>query len=306
MSTGPRDRVRDIAQARELMARSQREHFAVGAFNVDNHETLVAIVRAAAAKRAPVLVELSHGEVGVIGLANMRSLVDNYRAEYGVEIYINLDHSPSVEAAMAGIDAGFEFIHIDYSSAFRDATDAQIIRATRTVVDYAARTSGALVESEPHYFAGSSTVHRETIDYAAVRATFSDPESARAFVSSTGVDTFAAAIGNLHGRYPVPKRLDLELLRRIRIALDVNLSLHGGSGIPEQELADAARLGVSKINVNSDLRYAYRTALERELAAHPDEFAVAKLIGPVIRAVQDIVERRIDVYGAAGKARGGV
>ena len=83
------------------------------------------------------LVEVSHAEADVIGLANMRSLVDNYRAEYGVEMYINLDHSPSVEAAKAGIDAGFEFIHIDYSQAHEYATDEQIIAATRAVVDYA-------------------------------------------------------------------------------------------------------------------------------------------------------------------------
>jgi hypothetical protein len=102
----------NIERARELMRRSRREHFAVGAFNVDNQETLLAIVRAARAKEAPVLVEVSHDEVSMIGLANIRSMVDNYRAEYGVEVYVNLDHSPSVEAAKAGIDAGFEFTHI--------------------------------------------------------------------------------------------------------------------------------------------------------------------------------------------------
>src|ERR1700760_2868812 len=120
----------NIERARELMRRSRREHFAVGAFNVDNQETLLAIVRAAQAKQAPVLVEVSHGEVAVIGLANMRSMVDNYRAEYGVEVYVNLDHSPSVEAAKAGIDAGFEFIHTDYSQANRNATEEEIIEAT--------------------------------------------------------------------------------------------------------------------------------------------------------------------------------
>jgi fructose-bisphosphate aldolase, class II len=125
----------NIERARELMRRSRSEHFAVGAFNVDNQETLLAIVRAAQAKRAPVLVEVSHDEVSMIGLANIRSMVDNYRAEFGVEIYVNLDHSPSVEAAKAGIDAGFEFIHIDYSQANRDATEADIIAATAEVVD---------------------------------------------------------------------------------------------------------------------------------------------------------------------------
>jgi fructose-bisphosphate aldolase, class II len=291
-----------IQKARELMERSRRERFAVGAFNVDNQETLVAIARAAQAKSSPVLVEVSQGEVDAIGLANLRDLVDNYRAELGVEMYVNLDHSPSVEAAKAGIDAGFEFIHIDLSQAKRDATDDEIIAATREVVAYA-RTTGALVESEPHYFGGSSNVHTEDIDYEEVRKTFSTPEGARAFVDATGIDTFAAAVGNLHGRYPVPKLLDLELLQRIRDAIGGYISLHGGSGTPGHFFTSAAEIGVSKINLNSDMRYAYRTTLERQLRDHPDEYAVVRLMEPVIRAVQDVVEEHIDLYGSAGKAQ---
>lgn len=110
-------------------------------------------------------------------------------------MYINLDHSPTVEAAKAGIDAGFEFIHIDYSQANRDAREDEIVAVTREVVEYAARTTGALVESEPHYFAGSSDVHDTAIDYDEIRKTFSTPEGARAFVAATGIDTFAAAVG---------------------------------------------------------------------------------------------------------------
>jgi fructose-bisphosphate aldolase, class II len=296
---------RNIVSARELMARSRAERFAVGAFNVDNQETLLAIVRAAQAKNAPVLVELSHSEAQVIGLANMRSLVDNYRREFGIEMYVNLDHSPSVEAAKAGIDAGFEFVHIDYSQAKKDATDAEIIAATRAVVEYAGQTTQALIESEPHYFAGSSNVHKEPIDYEKIRATFSTPEGAHAFVEATGIDTFAAAIGNLHGRYPVPKQLDIGLLERIRAAVDVNISLHGGSGTPGHYFKEAAHAGVSKINLNSDLRYAYRTTLERQLAERPDEYAIVRLIGPVIDAVQKVVEEHIDLFGSTGKARAG-
>jgi fructose-bisphosphate aldolase, class II len=291
-----------IQKARELMERSRRERFAVGAFNVDNQETLVAIARAAQAKSSPVLVEVSQGEVDAIGLANLRDLVDNYRAELGVEMYVNLDHSPSVEAAKAGIDAGFEFIHIDLSQAKRDATDDEIIEATREVVAYA-RTTGALVESEPHYFGGSSNVHTEDIDYEEIRKTFSTPEGARAFVDATGIDTFAAAVGNLHGRYPVPKQLDLDLLGSIRDAIGGYISLHGGSGTPGHFFASAAEIGVSKINLNSDMRYAYRTTLERQLRDHPDEYAIVRLMGPVIRAVQDVVEEHIDLYGSAGKAQ---
>jgi fructose-bisphosphate aldolase class II len=293
----------NIRGARELMARSRSERFAVGAFNVDNQETLVAIARAAQAKSSPVLVEVSQGEVDAIGLANMRAMVDNYRAELGVEMYVNLDHSPTVETAKAGIDAGFELVHIDYSHGKHDASDDEIIAATREIVAYAKATTGALIESEPHYFGGSSNVYTEEIDYAEVRKTFSTPAGAQAFVAATGIDTFAAAVGNLHGRYPVPKVLDLDLLQQIRDAIDVNISLHGGSGTPGHFFQGAARIGVSKVNINSDLRYAYRTTLERQLRDNPEEYAIVRLIGPIIRAVQDVVEQRIDLFGSAGKAR---
>ena len=283
------------------MQRSRQQHFAVGAFNIDNQETLIAVCRAAQNKKSPVLVEVSDGEVKAMGLDNIRDMVDNYRAEYGVEIFINLDHSPSVEAAKRGVDAGFEFIHIDISQANHDATDDEIIRDTREVVEYATFT-GALVEAEPHYFAGSSNVHTETIDYEEIKKTFSTPEGAKHFVEATGIDTFAAAVGNLHGKYPVPKELDLELLQHIRDAIDCNISLHGGSDTPGHYFEEAARIGVSKVNNNSDLRYAFRKTLEKVLAENPNEYAVVKLMPEVYEAVQKVVEEKIDTFGSAGKA----
>lgn len=292
----------NCAKARETMERARKEHFALGAFNLDNQETLRAVAQAARLKNAPVLVEVSQGEVDALGLENVRDMVDNYKAILGIEMYVNLDHSPSVEAAKAGIEAGFEFIHIDISQAQHDATEEEIIRATREVVEYA-KLTGALVESEPHYFGGSSNVHDEKIDYQEIRKTFSTPKGARHFVRQTGIDTFAAAVGNLHGKYPVPKKLDLELLSQIREALDCNISLHGGSGTPGHYFVDAVKIGVTKININSDMRYAYRKTLEKVLADDPTEYAVVKLMPEVIAAVQKVVEAKIDSFGSAGKAR---
>ena len=283
------------------MQRSRQQHFAVGAFNIDNQETLIAVARAAQKLQAPVLVEVSDGEVKAMGLENVRDLVDNYREEYGVEMYLNLDHSPTVDDCKRAIDAGYEFIHIDISQANHDATEEEIIEKTKEVVEYAQFT-GALVESEPHYFGGSSNVHTETIDYEEIKKTFSTPEGAKAFVEATGIDTFAAAIGNLHGKYPVPKELDLELLQRIRETIQCQISLHGGSGTPLHFFEDAAKIGVSKININSDMRYAFRTTLEKVLADHPDEYAIVKLMPEVYEAVQAVVEEKIQAFGSAGKA----
>lgn len=284
------------------MAQARAEHWAFGAFNLDDEATLKAVVQAAAKKQAPVLVEVSQGEVDDIGLDNVRDMVDNFKYQYGVEIYVNLDHSPSVEAAKDGIEAGFEFIHIDVSQANHEASEEDIANATREVVEYA-RLTGALVESEPHYFGGSSNVHAEEIDFEEIKKTFSTPEGARQFVESTGIDTFAAAVGNLHGKYPVPKVLDLELLKQIREAIDCNISLHGGSGTPGHYFRDAVQIGVTKVNINSDMRYAYRTTLEKILADNPNEYSVAKLINKeVIAAVQEVVESKIDDFNSSGKA----
>ena len=288
--------------AREAFARARQEHFALGAFNLDNQETLIAVTRAAVSKKAPVLVEVSQGEVEALGLDNVRDLVDNYKADYGVEMYINLDHSPTVEDAIAGIKAGFECIHIDISQAKHDASDEEIIEGTKKVVA-AAKETGALVEAEPHYFGGSSNLHTEKIDYDEIRKTFSTPGSAKAFVDSTGIDTFAAAIGNLHGHYPVPKVLDLELLKEIRAALGCNISLHGGSGTPSHYFIEAVKIGVTKININSDMRIAYRETLEKVLKENKTEFAVVKLMGKVIEEVQKVVESKIDNFNSTGKAR---
>lgn len=294
--------IRDnTTRARHLMQRSRQQHFAVGAFNIDNQDTIIAVAKAAQKLNSPILMEVTHDEIEAMGADNVRDLVDNYKHEYGIEVYVNLDHSPTVESAKRGIDAGFEFIHIDLSQSNHEATDEQIIAATREVVEYA-KFTGALVESEPHYFGGSSNLHTENIDYEEIRKTFSTPESAKAFVDATGIDTFAAAIGNLHGKYPVPKELDLELLQRIRDTLDCQISLHGGSDTPGHFFVDAARIGVSKVNVNSDLRYAFRTGLEKVLADNPDQYAVVKLMEPVREAVQAVVEEKIQSFGSAGKA----
>jgi fructose-bisphosphate aldolase class II len=290
--------------ARQTMANAREQRFAVGAFNIDNQETLIAVCKASQKMHAPVMVEVSHGEVEAMGLYNVRDMVDNYKREFGIEIYVNLDHSPSVESAKAGIDVGFEFIHIDISQADHNASDDQIINATLEVVNYA-KFTGAIVESEPHYFGGSSNVHKEAFDYDDIKKTFSTPNGAKSFVKETGIDTFAAAIGNLHGSYPVPKQLDIGLLNRIHKALpsDVNISLHGGSGTPGHFYEEAVKHGVTKINVNSDMRRAFRDTLEKVLKENPDEYAVVKLMPEVYQAVQLVVESKLHSYNSIGKAR---
>lgn len=301
MSLSIREIRDNCLRARHLMQRSRQQRFAVGAFNIDNQETLIAVARAAQAKNSPVLIEVSQGEVEAMGLENVRDLVDNYKAEYGIEAYINLDHSPTVEDCKRAIDTGYEFIHIDISQANHDATLEEITAKTKEVVEYA-KFTGALVEAEERYFMGSSNLHKEAIDYEEVKKWNTKPDEIKSFVEATGIDTAAVQIGNLHGLYPVPKELDLDLLKEIREAIQCQISLHGGSGTPLHYFEEAARIGVSKININSDMRYAFRTTLEKVLEEDPEEFAVVKLMDAVKTAVQKVVEEKIDAFGSANKA----
>ena len=287
-------------RARALMRRTRTERFAVGAFNADNVETLRAICRAAQVCAAPVLIELSQTEVEAIGLANARAVLDNEIAELGIEAYLNLDHAPSLEAGIEAIDAGFEFVHLDCFQRNPDAREDAITEETRQLVAYA-RTTGALVEGEMQYLRGRSTLHREAIDPTIIAASVSDPERARRFVARTGVDTFAIGIGNVHGRYPERTRLRFDALKSVRDAIDVNISVHGGSNTSNRDYRAMARSGVSKINVNSDIRFAYRTALESEFATHREEYATVKLMGPVLDAVQRVVENKICAFGSLGR-----
>jgi fructose-bisphosphate aldolase class II len=292
---------RNTSRARQLLLRSRQQKFAIGAFNIDSQDILISILGAATKLKAPVIINLSAGEAKAIGLENARDLIDNYKAELGVEAYLNLDHSPSVALSKEAIDAGFEFVHIDISQADHGASEDEIRKKTKKVTEYA-RFTGAIVESEPHYFAGSSNLHTEEIDYEEIKKTFSTPQGAFDFAYTTDIDIFAASVGNLHGNYAVPKQLDLPLLESICNKLSCAVSLHGGSGTPLFYFEEAAKLGVSKINVNTDLRIAFRRALEKALKDNPDEYAVMKLMPEVHAAVQAVVEEKIEAFGSSGKA----
>lgn len=281
-----------------LLERTLTQGFAVGAFNVDNIEIFKAICQAAKNKNSPVLVEVSENEIEFMGRDNMRDLVDNAKRDYGIEMYLNLDHGPSLEAAFKAIDAGYEFIHIDVSK----TTDLeQNIKITKEVVEYA-HSKGAVVESEMEYFRGSSTVHNEGIDYDEIKKHFTVPAKALDFIKRTGIDTFAASIGNLHGLYNVPKILDIDLLQEIRHTIGGYISLHGGSGTPDHYFKKAVSAGVSKININSEMRKAYRDNLEKVLKNNPHEYAINKIEDPAIEAVQEVVEHHMDIFGSSGKA----
>lgn len=288
--------------AYDWFLKAQTEGWAIGAFNVDNLEILKAICLAGKNKKSPVMLEFSPGEVGYFGLKNIVDLVVNAREEYGVPILLNLDHGKKVEDCLSAIgQAGFDDVHFDGS----DLELEKNIENVKKVVEAAHLPAGrqVLVEGEIDKIPGASEVHDQDLDLELVKKSYTDPQKAAKFIQETGIDIFAAFFGNVHGTFPNQPDLDFGLLKRIRLAVqNVFLSLHGGSGIPADQVKEAIKVGkIVKINVNTELRQAYRDALVEKLGESPTEYVVYKMMPDVILAVAAVVESKIEVFGSAGR-----
>lgn len=290
--------------ARNWFDKARKEQFAIGAFNIDSLEIFKAVVMAAQAKKSPVMVEFSSGEVGYFGLENIVEMVRNARREAAIPILLNLDHGKPKEAVLKAVNLsgegeGFDDVHFDGS----DLEFEKNMSETKEIVE-GAHKKGILVEGEIDKVAGSSEVHTEEIDLEKLKEFYTKPEKAKEFVAQTGVDIFSPVFGNMHGTFSVEADLDLELLAKIKEALgETLLAMHGGSGIAAVQVKEAIKVGgIVKINVNTELRTTYKEALEEKLGEKPDEYKIYDLMPDVIRTVAAVVEDKIDVFGSAGKA----
>ena len=291
-----------MVRALSYFQKAKQEHFAIGAFNAASIETLKAIVGAAKNLQAPVMIEASQGEINFFGLKEMVATVRAMEEDYQVPIMLNLDHAPDYESCKAALDAGFDYLHLDGSRLPYEEN----IEQTKKIVEEA-HEKKVLVEGEIDNIniKGAASADLRDIDIETVRGeeVYTDPERAADFVTRTEVDTFAVFVGNVHGLYSQPKNLNLALLERISEILPGKyLSLHGGSGIPDQDIKGAINLGVVKINVNSELRVAFRDKLKEVLnRSEESEVAIYKFMPEAIEAVQRIVEEKIKLFGNANK-----
>lgn len=282
--------------AKDYLDKARQDHFAIGAFNAANIETIKAVIAAAKNLRAPIIIEASHGEVEYIGGRNFVSLIRNAREDTGLPIFANLDHAPTFEAAVQGITWGFDLIHFNGSALPYDKN----IEESKKIADLA-HQKNILVETELDTIPGGSSVHPMTAEEELAVTKMTDPNQAEEFVRETGTDTLAASFGSIHGLYQTRKHLDLERLKQIREKTICFLSLHGGSDMREEQVRQAIARGVVKINVNSELRLAFRTTLEKVLTENK-ELAIYKIMPPVIAAVSKVVETKITLFGSANQA----
>lgn len=282
--------------ALEILTKAKNEGWAMGAFNAGNIEILKAILLGAQNQHSPVIIETSAGEAEHFGIENFLDIVENFRQETNLPILTNFDHGPGLEECQGAIEAGYNLVHFDGS----DLPYEENVKITKALVDQA-RQQGVLLEAEIDKILGDSKAHQEQAESVQATGNYTDPEKAVDFVTQTGVDILAVFIGNLHGVYPSPPRLNLELLKILAQKLPCFLSLHGGSGLLEDEVKKAIQVGkIVKININTELRLAFRQTLENVLRGS-DEVAIYKIMPPVIAAVQKVVEEKIQLFGSGGK-----
>lgn len=281
-------------KAKDLLTKARTKGVAIGAFNVSNVETFKAVTQAAQKLKSPILVEASPGEAEHVGVHQLVALARTYEDQIQLPVILNLDHGDSVENIFKAIDAGFDYVHYDGSK----FPFEENLKNASLVVEKAHK-KGVLVEGEIDHIQGSSADHtkEKTSDYAKPEL-FTKPEKAKEFVEKTGIDVFASFIGNLHGVYSEQKHLNLELLKKIAGLLpDTFLSLHGGSGIFDEDVRNAIKVGVVKVNVNSELRIAYKLTLQDELSK-TNEIASYKYTKRAIEEMQKVVEYKMKLFGS--------
>ena len=319
-----------LVTSKEMFEKAYNGGYAIGAFNVNNMEIIQGITEAAAELKAPLILQVSKGARAYANRTYLKKLVEAAVIETGLPIVLHLDHGDSFELCKSCIEDGFTSVMIDASS----KPFAENIEITRKVVEYA-HDHGVVVEAELGTLAGIE----DDVKVASHEASYTRPEEVEEFVAKTGCDSLAIAIGTSHGAYkfkpeqctrneqgilvPPPLRFDVleEVSKRLPgfpIVLHGSSSVpqdyvkmindHGGKmpnaiGVPEEQLRQAARLSVCKINIDSDLRLAMTGTIRQFMDEHPDKFDPREYLKPARANIKELVRHKlVDVLGCAGKA----
>ena len=281
---------------RDYIADAERKEVAISHFNISNLEALHAVCEAAKELNLPVVIGVSEGEREFVGIHEAVALVKMYREVYHQPVFLNADHTYSVDGVKKAIDAGFDAVIFDGVK----LSPEENILATRECVLYA-RNSGrdVLVEAELGNIGQSSKILDKIPDGVATDDKFlTTPEQAKDFVEKTGVDLLAPAVGNMHGMLSKGKnpKLNIERISEIRKASGVPLVLHGGSGTSDEDLQSAIKAGISTIHINTEIRIAFVEALKKSLKENKKEIAPYKIMQPTIEAIKDVVLSRMKLF----------
>ena len=307
-----------LVTTKEMFKKSIEEHFAIGAFNVNNMEIIQGIVDAAAENKAPVILQASSSAIKYARVPYLRKMIEAALEEHPeVPLALHLDHGPDFETCKMCVDNGFTSVMFDGSKYDFEEN----IRLTKEVVDYA-HSHGVVVEAELGTLAGVE----DDVNVAENDAMYTDPMQAKEFVLRTGCDSLAIAIGTSHGAYKFKgdARLRFDILEKVKELLpDMPIVLHGAStvipelveqcnkyganlpgakGVPDEILHEASLRGVSKINVDTDLRLAMTAEIRKVFSEEPEAFDPRKYLTPARERVKETVSHKIrDVFGSANR-----
>ncbi len=307
-----------LVTTKEMFEKSMKEHFAIGAFNVNNMEIIQGIVDAAAKENSPVILQASSSAIKYARIPYLRKMIEAALEEHDIPLVLHLDHGPDFETCKMCIDNGFTSVMIDGSKYDFEEN----VALTKKVVDYA-HSKGVVVEAELGKLAGIE----DDVNVAASDAMYTDPEQAREFVERTGCDSLAIAIGTSHGAYKFKgeAKLRFDILHKVKELIpNTPIVLHGAStvipelvelcnnnggnipgakGVPDEILHQASLEGVSKINVDTDLRLAMTGAIREVFNNDPAVFDPRKYMAPARDLIEKTVSHKIrDVFGSSNKA----
>ena len=307
-----------LVTTKDMFEKSMKEHFAIGAFNVNNMEIVQAIVKAAADENSPIILQASSSAIKYAGIEYLKKMIESALDEYDIPLALHLDHGPDFETCKMCIDNGFSSVMIDGSKYDFEEN----IALTRKVVEYA-HSKGVVVEAELGKLAGIE----DDVNVSASDAMYTDPDQAKEFVDRTSCDSLAIAIGTSHGAYKFKgeAKLRFDILANVKQKLpNTPIVLHGAStvipelvemcnkyggdipgakGVPDEILHEASISGVSKINVDTDLRLAMTAAIRKTCAEDPAVFDPRKYLGDARTLIEEVVKHKIkDVFGSSNKA----
>lgn len=305
--------------SKEMFEKALKNHYAIGAFNVNNMEIIQGITEAAARENSSLILQVSSSAIKYANPAYLIKMVEAAMETTGIDICLHLDHGADFETCKSCINMGFTSVMIDGSKYSLEKN----IQITKEVVDYA-HSKGVVVEAELGKLAGVE----DAVKVSSADATYTDPEEACAFVEKTNVDSLAVAIGTSHGAYKFQgtPELDIDRLKKIhQLIPNTPLVLHGASsvpselvntcnryggqipgaqGVPEEVLREAARYGICKINTDTDIRMAMTAAIREYFATNPSDFDPRKYLSPARDLIRELVSHKIkNVMGSSGSAQ---
>ena len=307
-----------LVTTKNMFEKSIAEKFAVGAFNINNMEFVQGIMDAAAEENAPVILQTSSSAIKYARIPYLKKMIEAGLEEHDIPVALHLDHGPDFETCKLCVDSGYTSVMFDGSKYDFEKN----IELTKQVVDYA-HEHGVVVEAELGKLAGVE----DDVNVAENDAMYTDPEQALEFVQRTGCDSLAIAIGTSHGAYKFKgePRLRFDILEKVKELMpNVPIVLHGAStvipeyvemcnkyggnmpgakGVPDEMLHEASMRGVSKINVDTDLRLAMTAAIRKVFVETPEQFDPRKYLGPGRDFIKETVKHKIrDVFGSSNKA----